>query len=85
MTLRPINNKQKREKFASLFLDEIKLALLATITRMWVKIGTQAEIITDDNHEKCYGYTAMTRFPAKPIIEWPKILMDASFFYLLNN
>ena len=41
------------------FLDEIKLALLATITRMWVKIGTQAEIQTDDNHEKCYGYTAI--------------------------
>ena len=26
---------------------------------MWVKIGTQAEIQTDDNHEKCYGYTAI--------------------------
>ncbi len=42
--------------------------LLATLTRMWVKVGTQrlttrwstpGEIRTDDNHEKCYGYTAI--------------------------
>jgi len=26
---------------------------------MWVKIGTQGEIVTDDNHQRCYGYTAI--------------------------
>lgn len=26
---------------------------------MWVKVGTQAEIDTDDNHDKCYGYAAI--------------------------
>jgi len=26
---------------------------------MWVKVGTQGEIRTDDNHDKCYGYTAI--------------------------
>ena len=40
-------------------LDEIKLTLLATITRMWSKTGIQPQIQTDDNHEKCYGYTAI--------------------------
>ena len=40
-------------------LDEIKLMVLATLTRMWVKVGTQAQIRTDDNHDKCYGYTAI--------------------------
>ncbi len=42
--------------------------VLATLTRMWVKVGTQrlttwwstrGEIRTDDNHDKCYGYTAI--------------------------
>lgn len=33
--------------------------MLATFTQMWVKVGTQAEIDTDDNHDKCYGYTAI--------------------------
>jgi len=33
--------------------------VLATLTRMWVKVGTQGEIRTDDNHDRCYGYTAI--------------------------
>ena len=33
--------------------------VLATLTRMWVKIGTQRQIQTDDNHDRCYGYTAI--------------------------
>ena len=40
-------------------LDEIKLTLLATITRMWSKTGIQSQIRTDDNHDRCYGYTAI--------------------------
>ena len=31
------------------FLDEIKLMVLATLTRMWVKVGTQGEIRTKDS------------------------------------
>lgn len=46
-------------KIRLFFLDEIRLTLLATLTRMWVKIGTQGEIRTDDNHDKCVGYTAI--------------------------
>jgi len=40
------------------YCDEIKLMMFATLTRMWVKTGSQAEILTDDNHDTCYGYTA---------------------------
>ena len=85
MTLRPINNKQKREKFASLFLDEIKLALLATITRMWVKIGTQAEIITDDNHEKCYGYTAIDSVSCKTHYRMAKDFNGREFLLFIEQ
>ena len=40
--------------------------MLATLTRMWVKTGTQEQIQTDDNHDKCYGYTAIDFVTCKP-------------------
>ena len=33
--------------------------VLATLTRMWVKVGTQGEIRTDDNHDRCVGLSAI--------------------------
>jgi transposase len=38
------------------FVDEIKFILLATLTRMWVKRGTQAHIPMEDNHDSAYAF-----------------------------
>jgi len=40
--------------------------MLATLTRMWVKRGQQAEIRTDDDHTNCWGYAAFDWVTKKP-------------------
>jgi hypothetical protein len=85
MTLKRINNKHKPEKFVSLFLDEIKLMVLAALTRMWVKVGTQEEIRTDDNHEKCVGLSAIDHVSCKTHYRMAKDFNGREFLLFIEQ
>jgi len=52
---------------------------------MWVKVGTQGEIRTDDNHEKCYGYTAIDYVSCKTHYRMAKDLFGREFLLFIEQ
>jgi len=81
----PINKKAQAGEIRLFFLDEIKLMVLATLTRMWVKVGTQGEIRTDDNHEKCVGLSAIDSVSCKTHYRMAKDLLGHEFLLFIEQ